>query len=229
MSHVRKSQPGLGDVHVPVAGQGYTQPSPQKSRRRKPRAKLVHVLQAIAKAGKGYNPNRAKDGKFASGRTMEQRAEQHRKIRIRAKGDAYLRQWAKDRQQSSASVPDNWHEEGSQPHPWADGVRYVQDGDAVGMYEVKGRYEASRLDPSLPDGFSVSGIVGGSPKGGGAAVIRHLTRQADRHQVALYISPEPFGPKRLNKKQLRAWYQRHGWVDAPQKPGLYGTMVRLPR
>lgn len=197
-----KSTPSVADVHVPAPGQPSTLAPRRKARSVKPRVK-----ERVRKAS-GYNPYRDAEGRFSSGGSGA------KAIRVKV----------------NPAPSDHWHEEGSHPHPWAAGHRYVQDGDAVGMYEMAGSFKGSEWHPDLPDGVSVTGIVGGSPTGGGAAVIRHLTRQADKHGVALYIHPKPFGDRaRLNKTKLRAWYKRHGWQDAPKIPGLFGMMIRLPK
>lgn len=60
-TRLAKSGPSLGDVHVPAPMQAMTQGTPQKRRRRNPRA-----TEGVSK-GKGYNPYRGQGGRFTSG------------------------------------------------------------------------------------------------------------------------------------------------------------------
>jgi hypothetical protein len=62
-------------------------------------------------------------------------------------------------------------------------------------------------------------------KGDGSVMLRALCDAADRHGVEIQLKVTPFGskPYPLNREQLHAWYQRHGFEGTRRK------MVRKPR
>ena len=113
------------------------------------------------------------------------------------------------------AVPDDWHLAGTMEHPMNPRRRVVQDGDALGQYELAPR-------PS-GDGYTIQSIVGES--GGGRAALSHLLRSADEHGVPLYLTPKPFGSQRLSQQQLTDWYARNGF-SAPDERGI---MRRAPQ
>ena len=51
-------------------------------------------------------------------------------------------------------------------------------------------------------------------KGQASYVLREITRLADKHGVAIWLTPKPFGKfdNALKMSDLKAWYTRHGWV-----------------
>jgi hypothetical protein len=61
--------------------------------------------------------------------------------------------------------------------------------------------------------------------GNGAIMLRALCDLADRHGVELKLRPLPFGrkPYAMNRDQLLAWYERHGFQGNRRK------MIRIPR
>jgi len=68
-----------------------------------------------------------------------------------------------------------------------------------------------------------------SPEGRGkrqaSYVLREIARLADKHGVAIWLTPKPFGSldNALKSNDLKGWYRRHGWV--PQKGSVW---VRQP-
>ncbi|NBQ99340.1 MAG: hypothetical protein EBT79_02195 [Actinobacteria bacterium] len=65
----------------------------------------------------------------------------------------------------------------------------------------------------------------GRGKGQASYVLREVTRLADKHGVAIWLTPKPFGrlDNSLKMSDLKAWYTRHGWV-----PRDGGVWVRQP-
>jgi hypothetical protein len=61
--------------------------------------------------------------------------------------------------------------------------------------------------------------------GNGAAMLDALCKIADQHRVILKLKPLPFGrkPYPLDREQLLAWYERHGFV------GNRRSMIRAPK
>jgi len=45
-------------------------------------------------------------------------------------------------------------------------------------------------------------------------VLKEIARLADKHGVAIWLTPKPFGflPNGLKMADLKGWYRRHGWV-----------------
>lgn len=114
------------------------------------------------------------------------------------------------------SIASDWHVAGSHPHPMNDTKRVVESGGAMGSYEVA---------PSVTgEGYTIRSILSNEP-GGGSATLRHLTEAADRANVPLDLTPEPFGSKKMSQQALIDWYQRYGFGP----PEAQGVMRRMPR
>lgn len=73
----------------------------------------------------------------------------------------------------------------------------------------------------------LSSIISADRGGGHASnVLDRLCALADRHEIALDLTPKPFGRGGLNKQQLRAWYASRGFQSLR---GYAGLLVRPPR
>jgi hypothetical protein len=62
-------------------------------------------------------------------------------------------------------------------------------------------------------------------KGNASRCLDFLCSLADKHQITISLSPGPFGKDGLNKRQLLAWYQRHGF----EKRNDFPVYMREPK
>ncbi len=60
-------------------------------------------------------------------------------------------------------------------------------------------------------------------KGHGSALLRQVCDDADHEQVPLTLSINSYGE--MTHEQLRDWYERYGFVEMGDEPGLF---VREP-
>ena len=67
---------------------------------------------------------------------------------------------------------------------------------------------------AAPVWFQTISSPEGRGKGQASYVLREITRLADKHGVAIWLTPKPFGKldNALRMSDLKAWYTRHGWV-----------------
>jgi hypothetical protein len=120
---------------------------------------------------------------------------------------------------AAQAVADDWHMAGSFENPLNPRQRAVMFGEALGAYEVV---------PSVTSGgYTIQSIVSRKP-GGGRAALQHLIQRADERGVPLDLSPEPFGSKRMSRKQLMDWYQRYGF-SAPDERGIMHRAPQPPK
>lgn len=63
-------------------------------------------------------------------------------------------------------------------------------------------------------------------QGHASALLKEICRRADMSMFMLVISPEPFGKRALDAKQLERWYEKLGFVTIQKKPVL---MAREPK
>ena len=63
-------------------------------------------------------------------------------------------------------------------------------------------------------------------QGHASALLKEICRRADMSRFMLVISPEPFGKRALDAKQLERWYAKHGFETIQKKPVL---MAREPK
>lgn len=63
-------------------------------------------------------------------------------------------------------------------------------------------------------------------KGHGTALMREICRRADMSMFILVLSPEPFGKRTMDAKQLESWYGKFGFEVIQKRPVL---MCREPK
>lgn len=113
----------------------------------------------------------------------------------------------------------------TKPNPFGGNefVFFHGNGGAFGAVElntISGRDDALWLS-------AVRSFAPGTGNGYGSYVLGKVLDLADKYGVTLQLAAEPFGAKNLNKKQLMAWYARHGFK--PKRGIGGGAMERAPQ
>lgn len=103
--------------------------------------------------------------------------------------------------------------------------------DGYTAYPIRATVSLMPFDSYRPGAWLVTGVEVGHevPRGTGVArgLMRRVLDDADSEGVVLYLSIEPDGTG-LDEDQLRAWYERLGFVTDHDIGSDY-AMVRTPK
>jgi hypothetical protein len=72
-------------------------------------------------------------------------------------------------------------------------------------------HDTAAVEVSYFDGVLWLSSIQSYEKGAGTKAMRTLMEVATKHDIAIHLSPEPFGEKGMNKTQLKRWYNSLGF------------------